>query len=218
MPQDLRDLAGIGPWTEDWVWGETVEIIQDHVVLHFPYDVGNVGDLLDVQSTHNVVELLPTAQKIITFPEEDAANNFYLTVGEYGAGRIILNQVGHGLGFPCHDPEPGEVASVEIPRVTESALFANCLYWAGADPVELCVDLVGQVEELDLPKGTENSLKAKLENAVKKLGDQNIVAGINSLNAFINEVEAQRGKKILESDADDLIAVAQYIIEVLEST
>jgi hypothetical protein len=44
---------------------------------------------------------------------------------------------------------------------------------------------------------------------------QNDVAAINALQAFINKVEAQRGKKISEADADALIAKAQAIVEEL---
>jgi len=43
----------------------------------------------------------------------------------------------------------------------------------------------------------------------------NDVAAINTLEAFIAAVEAQRGNKISEADADDLIASAQEIIELL---
>ena len=38
-------------------------------------------------------------------------------------------------------------------------------------------------------------------------------AAINKLNAFINQVEAQRGKKITDGQADELIAKAQGIID-----
>ena len=37
------------------------------------------------------------------------------------------------------------------------------------------------------------------------------------LQAFINAVQAQRGKKISEEDADDLIAAAQALIDSLLS-
>jgi len=40
---------------------------------------------------------------------------------------------------------------------------------------------------------------------------------VNKLEAFINEGEAQRGKKIPEADADALIALAQAIIDILEA-
>jgi parallel beta-helix repeat protein len=84
----------------------------------------------------------------------------------------------------------------------------------------LVQQLLTQVESLNLPNGTENSLKAKLENAARKLDDSNPnndVVAINTLNAFINEVKAHRGKKISLADADDLIDVAQDIIVVIES-
>ena len=38
---------------------------------------------------------------------------------------------------------------------------------------------------------------------------------INSLQAFINAVNAQRGNKIAEADADELIDIAQQIIDLL---
>jgi len=76
--------------------------------------------------------------------------------------------------------------------------------------------LIDQVEVLDLPKGTENSLNAKLKNAAKKLEEQNIGAAINLLQAFINEVEAQQGKKIPDAEAKTLIDAAQEIIVALE--
>jgi hypothetical protein len=40
-------------------------------------------------------------------------------------------------------------------------------------------------------------------------------AAVNKLNAFINHVEAQRGKKITEDQADDLISKANNVIDVL---
>ena len=216
-PDTVRTIAGIGTWLDpsDWVWGESAEIIQEHAVLHFPYDIGDVGDTFAIQSTHTIDELLPNARKIIKFPGSDATNNYYLAASEYRDGRVILSHLGHTV-FPCQDPYPG--IDAEIPAVTEGALLVNCLYWACMDtPDILCADLIAQVESLGLPKGIENSLIAKLENVAKKLEDQNIGAAINMLQAFINEVEAQHGKEIPQADADDLIAAAEEIIEVLSS-
>jgi len=87
-------------------------------------------------------------------------------------------------------------------------------------PADLVEDLAQAVADLDLDKGIENSLNAKLAAAYKKLtddNDKNDLAAVNQLEAFINEVEAQRGKKIEEADADALIAQAQEIIDLLES-
>ena len=82
---------------------------------------------------------------------------------------------------------------------------------------ELAVDIV----ELNLQNGIENSLDVKLDAALQALVDinaNNDVAAVNSLQAFINAVEAQRGNKIPAADADALIAAAQAIIDSLSGT
>ena len=83
-------------------------------------------------------------------------------------------------------------------------------------PEELTGELIVEVESLDLPRGIENSLVSKLEGALDALDRGQDNAAVNQLNAFINQVEAQRGKKISEADADALIAAAQEIIALIE--
>jgi hypothetical protein len=77
--------------------------------------------------------------------------------------------------------------------------------------------LISQIEsDPDLP----DSLTSTLDNALKKLTDantKNVVAAVNTLEAFINELEAQSGKKISETDADSLIDQAQEIIDELNA-
>ena len=71
---------------------------------------------------------------------------------------------------------------------------------------------------MSLQKGIANSLQAKLDAATQLLEDineNNDVAAVNLLEAFINAVEAQYSKKISEADADALIAAAQEIIDLL---
>ncbi len=53
------------------------------------------------------------------------------------------------------------------------------------------------------------------ELALDEVNQDNDVAAINTLEAFINAVEAQRGKKIADTDADALIALAEEIIFLL---
>lgn len=90
--------------------------------------------------------------------------------------------------------------------------------WLIKTPQEQLVNLVGEVLSLNLHQGINNSLDAKLDAAMKALDDlnsKNDISAVNSLQAFINAVEAQRGKEITESDADALIAAAQEIIDDL---
>ena len=73
------------------------------------------------------------------------------------------------------------------------------------------------VESLGLHEGTEQSLLASLEAAQKSLDKGNTNAAEGQLNAFINKVQAQRGKKITEADADLLIFLAQTILNNISS-
>ena len=87
-------------------------------------------------------------------------------------------------------------------------------------PQEALGEIVNTVLVLNLHAGISNSLDSKLQNAISALDDMNEnndVAAINSLNAFINAVEAQRGNKITEEDANALIAETNAIIALLEA-
>ena len=71
---------------------------------------------------------------------------------------------------------------------------------------------------LNLPRGINNSLNAKLDAAVRALEDLNAnndAAACGALQAFVNAVQAQSGKHIPQADAEALIATAQQILDAL---
>jgi len=83
-----------------------------------------------------------------------------------------------------------------------------------AEPVSLdgqIGGLIGDVQALGLPKGTQTSLLAKLSDAQAALKIGNTAAACSDLASFISETSAQSGKKIAASDAPALIAKAQQI-------
>lgn len=85
-------------------------------------------------------------------------------------------------------------------------------------PDELIQDLLDTVTGLNLDKGTTTSLKAKLNAALAALGaspNPDRKAASNTLAAFINLVEAQRGKKLTAVQAAALIEEARDIIAAL---
>ena len=87
-----------------------------------------------------------------------------------------------------------------------------------ADPVDAIGSLVELILELNLHQGISNSLDAKLNaalNALDDMNENNDGAAVNSLIAFINAVEAQRGNEIEEADACGLIQAADEIIVAL---
>lgn len=63
----------------------------------------------------------------------------------------------------------------------------------------------------------KNSLTHELTNVIKSLEKGQNNTAINQLNAFINEVKAQRGKKLTNEQADYLITTAQTIINQLQA-
>ena len=77
------------------------------------------------------------------------------------------------------------------------------------------MDLVADVQGLDLPKGIESSLTSKLDAAIAAMDRGQDKAAVNKLNAFMNQAEAQRGKRISDADTDALIAAAQEIIAAI---
>lgn len=77
-------------------------------------------------------------------------------------------------------------------------------------------DLIDAVESMNLQQGIENGLDAKLQNvqdSIEAFNADNRNDAINKLNAFVNAVEAQRGNKISNEQADYLIAEAQKLID-----
>ena len=88
------------------------------------------------------------------------------------------------------------------------------------DPVTAIENLALTVVAMNLQNGIENSLDSKLDAALGALDDANANndgAATNTLQAFINAVEAQRGNKLTETQADQLIAAAQEIQSLLSS-
>ncbi len=84
--------------------------------------------------------------------------------------------------------------------------------------------LLTDVMALNLSMGISNSLDAKLNAALAALDDtneNNDIAAINSLGAFINAVEAQIGNQIpieKEAEARALITDAEAIIDMLSGS
>jgi hypothetical protein len=83
---------------------------------------------------------------------------------------------------------------------------------------DLLNDLVQRVISLNVRGGISNSFDAKLAAVMSALDDsneKNNAAAQNAMYAFMNAVEAQRGKKLTDAQATQLIAVAQAIVAAL---
>jgi hypothetical protein len=130
-----------------------------------------------------------------------------LTASDGAAG----DQFGYWVSFD------GDTALVGSSGNDDNGEYSGSAYLY-QQPLFLLYNLINDVVALNLHQGIENSLDVKLSVVMKTLDDlkdNNDVAAINALGAFIDEVEAQSGKKITIEDANDLIDKAQVIIDLL---
>jgi hypothetical protein len=80
-----------------------------------------------------------------------------------------------------------------------------------------CVEHAAQLGHID-NQGVTNSLLAKLDAAQAALDRGQTSVAINTLEAFIHEVQAQAGKHIVQEHAQHLVIHAQLVIQALQNS
>jgi hypothetical protein len=84
-----------------------------------------------------------------------------------------------------------------------------------ATPTEKLAIVKSTVAGYGLPSGIATALTAKLDAAIADLASGDTATAQSVLNAFINQCNAQRGKKLTAAQADALIALASATIASL---
>ena len=82
-------------------------------------------------------------------------------------------------------------------------------------PSQLIDDLTGLIQSFNLPKGIENSLIVKLQNAQNALAGGDADTAHHLLNTFSKEVNARTGKTLTTDQANQLLDAANAIITAL---
>jgi FIMAH domain len=130
-----------------------------------------------------------------------------------------------GVTFGAGSTKPGESGSTTMTWNLSVQIASPALGALGAislrpvqnnTPGQMIEELIETVQSFELHHGIENALLAKLNAALRKLANGNTEGARGSLGAFINQVEAQSGKKITVEQADELIAAANAILAALE--
>ena len=95
----------------------------------------------------------------------------------------------------------------------ESSISAKTTAVTSSDSTGNIDDLIALVNQYvdsgDIQGNTENSLLAKLDSIKQKIMNGQSDAAANELGAFINQVQAQQGKKISDKAANALIVLVQ---------
>ena len=174
-----------------------------------------------------VVTVQDTVAPTLTLVKDSLSR--ILPVGVTSTEIDVLTESGAAASDLC-DPNPVLApgsASYSVGITTTVMIMASDCYGNSSQKpftVELLTaaqaiqQLAGLVASYNLQQGIANSLDAKLQNAIDALNAAN--AGqrqdaVNKLQAFINAVEAQRGKELTNAQADALLSMAMRILAVL---
>lgn len=83
-------------------------------------------------------------------------------------------------------------------------------------PDILALELIGKIKNMGIEQGIQNSLTSKLDNVIKSVLKDNKNSATNQLSAFINEVDAQNGKKLSLEQASEAKVLANTIISKIK--
>jgi virginiamycin B lyase len=129
------------------------------------------------------------------------------------AGQLYWsNFVTNSLGTA--DTSGGNVNQTFLPAAGPEGVAAEPLIPAPTPPPTIA-DLIAEVTGAGLPHGTERSLLVKLDNAQRKVDGGQIAVACNGLDAYLNKVRAQNGKKLDPAYAQDLIDTARAVQDAL---
>jgi hypothetical protein len=92
-----------------------------------------------------------------------------------------------------------------------TALASAELFSLSSDPADLIGDLISLINSFNFAHGLETSLNAPLQAALNAIERGNTAAACGALNGFIGHVNAQSGKKLSGSQADQLLDAAKEI-------
>lgn len=83
------------------------------------------------------------------------------------------------------------------------------------DPIEQVQELIETIKSWNLPKGIEKRLSSQLTGALHLLDVSNTDGAVRRLEHFVNGVEALRGNRLTDEQADCLISEAQRMIDLI---
>jgi hypothetical protein len=142
---------------------------------------------------------------------------------EYDATLFVQDLIDDGdsyAGFNLRELQTAGCCGLNVIFILEGEFTQPVLEISYIEPTPAMriMALAEKVAKLNTKKGIANAMDSKLDNAYQALDDSNQKndgAAANTMQAFINSVDAQRGKEITDIEADSLNAAAQEIIDCL---
>lgn len=194
--------------------GSTFAIGTTTVTCTATDTAGNTG------SASFTVTIRDTTPPAITVPASITANAT-MPAGAVVTFSASASDAVDGTTAATCAPAPGSTFAIGTTTVTCSRTDAHGNTGTQSFTVTVkgasqqLTDLQAKVQSLPLDPPTRKNLQSILQNAQAALGKGDIPAACDKLNSFINQVQAQSGKKIATPAADDLIVDARRIKAVL---
>ena len=197
----------------------------DPLLLFGAFDTGNIRVEVVPGSSAGTLNVLTgefTTQELYDVYFDGDLSAFNLTspvrLPSTSAGTVTLTALTGG------DVIMAWAGTSQLPNPFDPSTFIPFRYTCSVqaafapEPVTLLqLAMIPHVVNLGLPVGIENSFLTKLETALISVNAGQNRNAANSLNAFVNKVEAQRGKKISDVDADGLVSDAEATIVLLRA-
>ena len=231
LPLGLPDVPGNGVLTGadvhlDWHAWRMDDSVPTDVNVDSSFDLTN-GTVLNITLPHfdeGVVGLVTVTPTLDTTPPQltcpapivvdatgpsGAVVTYATSASDDCSAPSVACTPPSGTTFPVGDSTVGCTASDTANNATSCSFT---IHVKGA--AEQTGDLITLVNGLATKSGIRNSLLAKLRAALAALQGGNPADACGPLQAFIHEVNAQRGKSISASDADALVTAATQIMVV----
>jgi hypothetical protein len=149
-----------------------------------------------------------------TFVDQDAGDSLTLSItGNTSASLVTATVNGTSLTLDYLADQSG-TAEITVRATDSSGLFVEDTFTVTVLSAQVQVqNLIDDVQELGLNAGNTNALTSKLNNAINSLDQENITAGVNQIQSFINQVNAfVNCGKLTQADGDGLIDAANAAI------
>jgi hypothetical protein len=222
----IEDPAGVDNYdisdkNKERVWYSSVKIANDHEILHSPFEIGDVGDTIDIQYTHTNGGRVKTAKAIIKSyngkyeSQATDANDFYLTINEYGKGRVAVIEIGHST---IREDKP---TAINIPSEKESKILVNTLYWASSAPTPKPSPETWKTKLYQLVEKVKDAKDAALEFSKFNIDEGSRIVGDMTIDIAVDIASIGISSKIgkaLKIDFDKLPKISQLTLVGIDET